>query len=463
MSVTEISSWSSPADVADSVTRVRETYASGRTRALSWRVAQLEGVLRFLDECEDDINEAIATDLGRGDMATFMADIAPVRHEIRHTLSELAGWMKPTPVTLSAATAPGKAWTQPEPKGVALIIGAWNFPLLLTIHPLVSALAAGNTAVIKPSELAEASARLIAEKLPRYVDSDALQVVCGGIQVATELLSLRFDHIFFTGSTTVGRKIMLAAAEHLTPVTLELGGKSPVIVAADADIEVAARRIAWAKSVNAGQACIAPDYVLVEESVRPRLVERLLEELPERGSHDSVRIINRRHLERIKELLTTHRGEQYGGIIDETALTISPALVTDPDPDSQLMSEEIFGPVLPVLSVPSIAAAIEFINARPRPLALYVFTSSRATEDAVLQQTSSGSVGVNHLLYQLLVPELPFGGVGQSGMGAYHGRNGFETFSHRKAVLRKPTSPDLPITYPPYGRTMRRIMRRFMG
>ncbi|WP_036511398.1 aldehyde dehydrogenase family protein [Nocardia aobensis] len=441
----------------------RAAFGSGRTRSLSWRTAQLEGLLRFIDECEPEIAAAVESDLGRSPMATFMADIGPVRHEIRHTLSHLAHWMRPNPVRMSAATAPGKAWSLPEPLGVVLILGTWNFPVLLTVQPLVSALAAGNTVVLKPSDAAGRTGALLARLLPRYVDPEAVRVVLGDGKVNRRLLKQRFDHIFFTGSTTVGKAVMTAAAQHLTPVTLELGGKSPVIVTADADIEVAARRIAWAKSINAGQTCIAPDYVLVEDAVRPQLVERLLAELPAHGSNDTTRIVNERQLDRLAGALASHGGEQFGGAIDRAKLTLTPALVTDPDPSSELMREEIFGPILPLLSVENVRHAIEFVNRRPKPLALYLFTSSRDTERTVLEQTSSGAVVVNHLLYHLLVPELPFGGVGDSGLGNYHGKHGFDTFSHYKAVLRKPSRPDPAAAYPPYGATMQKILRRLMG
>lgn len=462
MSATEFATVVEPS-ISDHVAAARRAFRDGRTRSIAWRIRQLNGLLRFINECEGEIAAAIEADLGRSAMATFMADIGPVRHEIRHTLRHLDEWVQSTAVPISAATAPGKAFTIPEPKGVVLILGTWNFPLLLTIQPLVSALAAGNTAVVKPSEIADATGRVLAARLPQYVDNHAVRVVVGDAAASRELLTMPFDHTFFTGSTAVGKQVMAAAAEHLTPVTLELGGKSPVIVAADADIEVAARRIAWAKSVNAGQTCIAPDYVLVEDSVRPALVARLLEELPAYASHDTTRIVNRRHLDRIAGLLRTHGGETFGGSVDSCALTIESALVTDPDPDSALMREEIFGPVLPLLSVPSIDAAIAFVNDRPKPLALYVFTQSRAVEDAIVELTSSGAVGVNHLLYHLLVPELPFGGVGASGLGQYHGKFGFDTFSHHKAVLRKPTQMDVSATYPPYGALMRRVLRTVMG
>jgi aldehyde dehydrogenase (NAD+) len=256
---------------------------------------------------------------------------------------------------------------------------------------------------------------------------------------------------------------MAACAQHLTPVTLELGGKSPVIVAADANLAVAARRIAWAKSINAGQTCTAPDYVIVEESARPRLVELLLEELPKAAAADTTHIVNVRHLDRLAGLLKDHGGHLSGGVVDREALTITPALVTDPESASPLMQEEIFGPILPVVSVENLDAAMRYVNARPKPLALYLFTESTSVEDEVLRRTSSGSVVVNHLLYQLLVPELPFGGVGQSGMGNYHGKYGFDTFSHHKAILRKPSRPDLSVTYPPYSPLMQKVLRRTMG
>ncbi|OZG30844.1 aldehyde dehydrogenase family protein [Williamsia sp. 1138] len=449
--------------VHDEVDCARNAFTTGRTKSLSWRRAQLEGLLRFIDENEEELAAAVSADLGRSAIATFMADIGPVRHEVRHTLASLPRWIKPVSVRMSTSTMPGKAWSTPEPKGVVLIMGAWNFPLLLTLQPLVSALAAGNAAVIKPSEISGATAAVLAERLSDYLDPEAVRVIVGDVEVGKQLLEIPFDHVFFTGSTTVGKLVMGACAQHLTPVTLELGGKSPVIVARDADLAVAARRIAWAKAINAGQTCTAPDYVLVEESVRPQLVDRLLEELPRAAAADTTHIVNRQHLDRLSGLLRTHGGHRSGGTVDVDKLEISPALVTDPDVDSPLMQEEIFGPILPVVSVENLAAAIEFVSSRPKPLALYLFTESQDVERQVLDQTSSGSVVVNHLLYQLLVPELPFGGVGQSGIGNYHGKHGFDTFSHQKAVLRKPSRPDLDATYPPYGRLMEKILRRSMG
>lgn len=451
------------AKAAAAVASARETFRSGRTRPLAWRRAQLEGLANLIAERDQDIAEALKADLNRSEMGTFMADVAPVRAEITHTLASLPRWAEPTKVPVPLAQRPGTAWSSPEPKGVVLIIGAWNFPLLLTLHPLVSALAAGNTAVIKPSENSPNTAALLAELLPRYLDPTAVHVINGDSFVAAALVDQPLDHIFFTGSSRVGRIVAETAARTLTPVTLELGGKSPVIVAADADLRIAARRIAWAKCVNAGQACIAPDYVLVEDAVRPALVEHLLRELADAGRHEQSRIVSDEHFDRLEAMLDGHGGEVSGGKLDRRTRRIEPAIVTDPDPDSALMREEIFGPILPVLSVPDIDAAVEFVNDRPKPLSLYVFSESARVSDHVVRWTSSGSVGVNHLLYQLLVPDLPFGGIGPSGQGSYHGRHGFETFSHRKSVLSKPTTPDPGLAYPPYGAFARKVLRRLMG
>ncbi|WP_181778798.1 aldehyde dehydrogenase family protein [Pseudonocardia pini] len=449
--------------VGATVTRLRATFEAGRTRSLTWRRDQLEGLHRLLTERESDIAAALEADLGRNAMGTFMGDIAPVTAEITHTLAELTSWAAPRKVRLPAGQQPGKARVVPTPKGVVLVIGAWNFPILLTLQPAVSALAAGNTVVLKPSELAPATAALLADLLPRYVDPAAVAVVTGDAAVSTSLLAERFDHVFFTGSDRVGRIVLEACAKDLTPATLELGGKSPVIVARDADLDVAARRIAWAKSVNAGQACIAPDYVLVEDAVRPAFVERLLHHIELAGQAEPTRIVSEAHFDRLDGLLSGHGGEVTGGARERATRRFAPAVVTDPDPDSPLMQEEIFGPVLPVIAVPDLASAVRFVVARPHPLALYLFTSSDATVERVQDLTNSGSFCVNHLLYQLLVPDLPFGGVGASGIGSYHGQHGFDTFSHLRAVLQKPTAIDPSFAYPPYGPGAQKLLRRVMG
>jgi aldehyde dehydrogenase (NAD+) len=318
-------------------------------------------------------------------------------------------------------------------------------------------------AVVKPSEHAPATSALLARLVPEYLDPEAVVVCQGDGEVTQALLAQAPDHAFFTGGPEIGKRVMAAAAEHLTPVTLELGGKSPVLVAADADLDVAARRIAWVKLLNSGQTCIAPDYLLVEEPVRDALVAKVGAALErfQRGEPPAQKIVNVRQLDRLRRLLTGHGGKVVlGGGVDTDAVAVEPTVVVDPDPDSDLMTEEIFGPVLPVLSVASMDDAVAFVNARPKPLALYVFTGSGETAERVLATTSSGGAVVNHLAMHLLSPQLPFGGVGGSGMGAYHGEWGFQALSHRRSVLAKPARPDPALIYPPYTAIKQKLLRR---
>ncbi len=320
----------------------------------------------------------------------------------------------------------------------------------------MGAIAAGNTAVVKPSEVSAATSAIIARLVPKYLDRDAVAVIEGGVPETTALLAQRFDHIFYTGNGTVGRVVMKAAAEHLTPVTLELGGKSPCIVDEDVDLDVAARRIVWGKFFNAGQTCVAPDYLLVHERVKPRLIDKLRQMVTEfygddpKQSRDYGRIINERHHARLSKLLASGK-PVLGGQTDEQARYIAPTVLEDVSPDAPIMQEEIFGPILPVLTVPNVESAIEFVNRRDKPLALYVFTNDKQTAERVIERTSSGGACVNDCVSHLVPPELPFGGVGPSGMGAYHGKAGFDTFTHKKSVLDKATKLDAPLRYPPYA------------
>jgi aldehyde dehydrogenase (NAD+) len=454
----------SAASPAAEVARLRATFRSGRTRDISWRLTQLAGIERLLAECEGEIVTALRDDLGRPAHYAWLGDIAGTAAEAAYARKHLRHWARRRRTRLPLAMQPGRAFYQYEPLGVVLIIGPWNYPVYLTLGPLIGALAAGNCAVVKPSEHAPATAALLARLLPRYLDPDAVAVLEGDAAVSQDLLAQDLDHVFFTGGPEIGKKVMQAAAARLIPVTLELGGKSPVIVAADADLTVAARRIAWTKLLNSGQTCIAPDYVLAEPGVRDELVRRIADTVAEfqAGEPAGQRIVSPRQLDRIAGLLDGAGGTvAMGGGVDREAQAIEPTIVVDPDPGAPLMSEEIFGPVLPVLTVPTIEAAIDFVNDRPKPLALYLFTGSRAVREQVLTSTTSGGAVVNHLTMHCLVPQLPFGGVGNSGMGAYHGEWGFQTFSHRKAVLTKPARPDPSLMYPPYTELKKKIMRRF--
>lgn len=449
--------------------QLRATFESGRTRPLEWRRRQLDGLRRMMEEGDAEMVRALAEDLGRPAMEAFAADIGHAKGELRHLAKHVGRWMKPRKVGVPLTVAPAKAWTQPEPLGVALVIAPWNYPVQLLIEPLAAALAAGNCVVAKPSELAPATSAVLARLLPQYVDPEAVVVVEGGVPETTALLAERWDHIFFTGSTAVGRVVAEAAAKHLTPTVLELGGKSPTYVHASADIEVTARRIAWGKFLNAGQTCIAPDYVLADRSIRDRLVDALAAQVGEfygpdpKASTSLGRIVNDRHMARLRGLLDAGAGTVVtGGTVDEGSRYLAPTITVDPSPDSPVMQEEIFGPILPVLAVDGPEAARDFITARPKPLALYVFGNDDAAVESVVDGTSSGGVCVNQTLMHLLPNDLPFGGVGDSGMGAYHGKAGFDAFSHHKSVLRKPVRPDLKLLYPPYKASVEKLVRRIL-
>ena len=440
----------------------RRVFETGRTRSPQWRRRQLRGIERLVADHEPAIAAALAADLGRPAAEAWLGDIASTRAEAVYARRHLRRWMRRRRVSLPLAQRPGRGWVQYDPLGVVLIIGPWNYPFYLCLAPLVAAVAAGNCAVIKPSELAPASSTLLAELLPKYVDSEAVRVVEGDGAVTQHLLAQGFDHALFTGGTEIGRKVMAAAAPTLTPVTLELGGKSPVIVAADADIDVTARRIAWIKLLNSGQTCVAPDYVLAERAVADELVGKIVGYLREfRHAETGVRIVNERQFDRLASLIGGTGGRiAAGGSFDRATLRMDPTVVVDPPVTDPVMADEIFGPILPVLRIDSLDAAVEFVNTKAKPLALYVFTSSPRLGEDLIDRMPSGGAVINHVAMHCLAPQLPFGGVGASGMGAYHGRWGFETLSHRRAVLAKPARPDPAFVYPPQTKRALAIMRR---
>jgi len=452
-----------PATTSLLVRSLRSTFATGATRSLSWRLAQLDGIERFCDEQEDAIAEAMASDLGRNAFDSWFGEIVGTKAEVAYARKNLKRWMKPQRQRLPLTQLPGSARVHYEPLGVVLVIGPWNYPVFLTLSPLVAAVAAGNCVVVKPSELAPATSALLATVLPSYLDKDAIRVVEGDGVVTQELLAQGFDHALFTGGTAIGAKIMAGAAPTLTPVTLELGGKSPVIVDEDADLDVVARRLAWVKLMNSGQTCIAPDYVLAHRSIRDALVSKTVAALAEMNTapEGRVRIVNERQFDRLRGYLAVTSGNVVaGGAVDPDTLSMEPTVLVDPAVDEPVMTDEIFGPILPVLAVDSVDDAIAFVNARPKPLATYVFSKSKAVQRRIVTEVPTGGIVVNHIALHCLVPSLPFGGVGASGMGAYHGRWGFETFSHRKAVLTKTFKPDLRIVYPPYDEKAKRLMRK---
>ncbi|MDH6436002.1 aldehyde dehydrogenase (NAD+) [Streptomyces sp. SAI-144] len=429
---------------AEVVGRLRATFNTGVTRPLDWRVNQLQRLRALLVENEQELLDALWADLRKNAAEAKMQEIDFTVADIDEALANLESWLEPRPVEVPAHFGPTTtAYTTYDPLGVVLVIAPWNFPLHLLIDPIIGALAAGNTVVAKPSEMSVHTSAVASRLLREYFDADVLTVVEGGAEETTALLAQRFDQIFYTGNGTVGRIVMAAAAKNLTPVTLELGGKSPVFVAPDADVDETAKRLVGAKFGNAGQQCIAPDYVLADPATAAALVPALRAAVDTQfGSTPQTaagfgRIINERHFDRLTRLLDSGRAA-VGGQHDRDDLYIAPTVLTDVDPASPIMQEEIFGPILAVVEVADLDAAIAFINERDKPLALYAFTESEATKSRLVKETSSGGIAWGQPVMQLLMPGLPFGGVGESGMGRYHGRYSLETFSHLKAVADVP-------------------------
>jgi aldehyde dehydrogenase (NAD+) len=454
-------------DAASLVAQLRRSFESGRTRSFEWRAEQLRQLRRMFDENEGRLLEALKSDLGKPAFEGVAVELGFTANEVTHAVKQLAGWMKPERARASMMVQPASARIIREPLGVVLIIAPWNYPINLSVSPLIGALAGGNCVVVKPSELAPASSAALAELLPRYLDRECVAVVEGAVPETSALLAERFDHVFYTGNGTVGRIVMQAAAKHLTPVTLELGGKSPCIVDAEVDLDVAARRIAFGKFFNAGQTCIAPDYILCHRSVEKPFLERLAAMVKEfygddpRQSSDFGRIVNERHHARLTAMLSS--GEVvFGGTHDAASRYIAPTVLRSVPADAPVMREEIFGPILPVLSVASIEEAITFVNQREKPLALYVFSRDKRNVARVLEATSSGGACVNDVLSHIVPPGLPFGGVGPSGMGAYHGRHTFETFTHAKSVLERSTMLDPKLRYPPYTAKKQKWVKRLI-
>ncbi|MBU1385714.1 MAG: aldehyde dehydrogenase family protein [Alphaproteobacteria bacterium] len=452
-------------DVAAVVQPLRGAFNSGLTRDLAWRQDQLAALERMMVENEAAIAEALKADLGKPFGEASTAEIDFVRKEAAQARKLLPRWSRPQWTPTPLAIQPGKSFIEAAPYGVTLIIGAWNYPFQLVLAPLVGAIAAGNCAVIKPSELAVQSSALLKRLVEGYLDPRAFAVVEGDADVSTALLAQPFDLIFYTGGERVGRIVMTAAARHLTPVVLELGGQNPCIVDETADLAVAARRIVWGRFLNAGQVCVAPDHVYVAAAIETRLLEELKRAVTAmfgrdpKQSPDFARIVNRGHAARLQALLVDGRAVT-GGEADVDACYVAPTILTGVAADAPVMAEEIFGPILPVLPYDTLDRPLAAINARAPALALYAFTRDAAVADRIIASTRSGSVTINDTVVFMANPNLPFGGVGASGMGAYHGRFSFETFSHRRAVLRRGFALDASIRYPPFTRAKLALLRR---
>lgn len=422
--------------------RARKSFLTGKTKPLEFRIHQLKSLKRFITERKGDIAESVKKDLGKSEKGTELFETLGLEGEIEVAVEKLAEWAAPRPVEKNIMTIADEVYVQPEPLGVVLIIGAWNYPWAVTLQPLVGAIAAGNAAVIKPSEVSSHSAKVMEELLPQYLDKDLYPVVTGGVTETQELLKQRFDHIFYTGNSTVGKYVMEAAARHLTPVTLELGGKSPCFIDKSCDITVACRRITWGKFVNCGQTCIAPDYILCEPCIQERVVEEIKRCIEEfytdnpKTFEDYGRIINQRHFKRVMALMEGST-VAVGGESDESQCYIAPTVLKDVTADSKVMREEIFGPLLPIISVSGVDEAIQFISEREKPLVVYVFSHDNKLIKRVIAETSSGALLANDCLVHFTVNALPFGGVGNSGMGCYHGRHSFDQLSHLRSCLIK--------------------------
>ena len=452
--------------VKDIIRKQREFFATGKTKDVEWRIEQLKRLKQATVAHQEAILNAVKADLGRPDFEAYfeIASIADINYAIKHIKS----WVKPKKVRAGIEQFPASAQIYPEPLGMVLIIAPWNYPFQLMISPLTGAIAAGNCAVLKPSELAAHTSSVITDIIQKTFDPAYIAVVEGGVETSQALLEEKFDHIFFTGGTAIGIIVMQAAAKHLTPVTLELGGKSPCIVDSDIDLKHTAKRITWGKYVNAGQTCIAPDYLLVDRRIKSDLlteIKKCVEEFygnDPAQSPDYGRIISHRHFERLEPLLKD--GEiVIGGQTKPEEKYIAPTVIDGVSWESPLMQEEIFGPILPVLEYEEIKDAIAQINAQPKPLALYIFSKDEQKQQQVLQETSSGGVCINDTVMHITVTDLPFGGVGDSGIGNYHGKASFDTFSHYKSVLKKGLWFDQNWRYPPYKEGKLSLLKRIIG
>ena len=438
--------------------QLQDLVLSGKTRNEKWRRAQLNSLSNLLENHQQEILKALSQDLGKPATEAFFEIIA-VKQEIKLAQKSLSNWMKTRQINVPVSLKPAQALLQPDPLGCILIIGPWNYPFSLTLQPLVGALAAGNTAVLKPSEHAPNVSNLIKKLIEEYFPPEIVQVFEGDGNIAADLMTRQFDHVFFTGGENIGKKVMEAASKNLTPVTLELGGKSPAVIIDGANLDVTAKRVIWGKSLNAGQTCIAPDHLLVEDKLFDSLISNLINSINDFYGNTPLdskhlgSIINEKQFNRLNNLLTQAKKNNqiiYGGDSNEKEKRISPTLIKIDNRNDPLMKEELFGPLLPILSIKNLDQAISDFKLLPKPLALYLFGGGEKEQGKVLSMTSSGGVCFNDVVLQAGIPELPFGGVGTSGMGKYHGKAGFDNFTHYKSVLKRPFWLDLNFRYPPY-------------
>ncbi|KAK9122519.1 hypothetical protein Sjap_012121 [Stephania japonica] len=455
---------------------LRQTFESGKTRSAEWRKSQLKALLDLIHAHQQDMFDALNADLGKHHVESYRDEVGVLIKSLKYMLENLDQWTKGKKIRLPPVAFPGSAELVPEPLGLVLVISSWNLPMGLSLEPLIGAVAAGNVVVLKPSELAPASSSFLAKTLPMFLDSKAIKVVEGAADTAKELLEKKWDKIFFTGSQQVGRLVMTAAAKHLTPVTLELGGKCPAVVdtlTSSRDLKIAVKRILGSKFGSCcGQVCLAIDYLLVEEKFAPELIELLKTGIKKMFGEKPLetkslaRIVNEKHFSRLKSFLSDPKVEAsvvYGGSLDEKTLYIEPTLLVNPPLDSCIMTEEVFGPLLPIITLNKIEDCVKFISSRPKPLALNVFTHNEALKQRMISETSSGCITFNDAIIQYLCDTIPFGGVGQSGFGRYHGKFSFDTFSHEKPVVRRTFIVEYWFRYPPWNDDKFALLKRALA
>jgi aldehyde dehydrogenase (NAD+) len=446
----------------DLIQKQRSFFSEGKTKDVSFRMEALGRLRTIIKEQEQDLMDTLKADLNKSEFDAYLTEIGIVLEEIRFTMKNLKKWAKPRKVKSTIAQVGSKSYIYPEPYGVALIIAPWNYPFQLAIAPLIGAIAAGNCAILKPSELTPRTSALLSKLISEHFPEEYIAVVEGGVETSTALLNEKVDYIFFTGSVPVGKIIMEAASKNLTPVTLELGGKSPCIVHEDANIKLAAKRIAWGKYMNAGQTCVAPDYIYAHSSIKEQFLKELKHSIQELYSGDPIaagnftKIVSEKHFNRLTKFLSNGTAVQ-GGRHDLSTLTIEPTVLINITWEDEVMEDEIFGPILPVLEYEDLSNMISEINARPKPLALYIFSESDAIQNEILNHISFGGGCINDTVYHLSSPYLPFGGVGESGIGAYHGKGSFDVFSHEKSILKQTTKFDLPFRYPTTKNALKKV------
>ncbi len=455
-------------NISEIVSQQRSFFTQGKTRDMNFRKQQLQLLRQLITENENLILQALQLDIKKPYLESYGAEIGLVLEEIKYTLKHLESWIKPQSPSTPLSLFPARSQIIYQPLGVVLIISPWNYPFQLLIAPLVGAIAAGNCTILKPSEIAPHTSGLIAQLIPKYFDAQDIAVVEGDKSATQMLLDQKFDHIFFTGSTAIGKIIMQKAAETLTPVTLELGGKSPCIVDKHTHLDYTAKRITWGKFINAGQTCVAPDYLLVHRDIKQELLAKIQSYIREfygenpAISSDYPRIINDFHWQRLTSLMGAGK-IIAGGQSDQIDRYIAPTIIDQVSWDDPVMQEEVFGPILPVLEYGELSEAIDQVNAHPHPLALYFFSDNSQRQQQVIDQTISGGVCLNDTIMHLASPELPFGGVGSSGIGSYHGKASFTTFSHAKSILNRSFLLDIDFRYPPYNETKMKLLKFFLG